>query len=486
MRIWNRARSAIAGAAVLLLALNACGTNPATGQQSLLGMSEDQEVQVSKQEHPKILAEFGGEYQDPEVQRYISSLGELLAKTSERPDLPWRFTVLDSPQVNAFALPGGYIYITRGLLALASSEAEVASVLAHEIGHVAARHSAQRQGRATVAGLLGAAAGILTGSPQVAQLGNVGAQLYVQKFSREQELQADTLGVRYMARANYDTEAAVSFLRKMQGETRLRALEAGKDPDEAEQVNWMSSHPRTADRVEQAIENAGGKQVSNPIVEQDIYLSKIDGLVYGDDPDQGVIQGRTFIHPALRFEFEVPRGFQIVNQPNQVLAQSREGDGLISFGNAKVEGSLRNWFRDHPKAQFEDVERIDVNGMEGATAVTQGAVNGERADLRVVLIRFDEDTVYQFIFATPPGEDRYNRAFRETTYSFRKLSRSEAGGFEPQRVEVVTVRSGDTVESLARRMRGADEEFAEERFRLLNGLDENDRLKPGQKVKIVI
>ncbi|MDF2764812.1 MAG: putative Zn-dependent protease [Rhodospirillales bacterium] len=485
MKIWNRARSAIAGAAVLLLALNACGSNPATGQQSLLGMSEDQEVQVSKQEHPKILAEFGGEYKDPEVQSYISSLGELLAKTSERPDLPWKFTVLDTPQVNAFALPGGYIYITRGLLALASNEAEVASVLAHEIGHVAARHSAQRQGRSTLVGLGAALAGILTGSGEIAQIGNAIGTGYVQKFSRDQELQADTLGVRYMARANYDPEAAVSFLRKMQGETRLRALEAGKDPEEAEQINWMSSHPRTADRVEQAIENAGGKKVSNPIVEQDIYFSKIDGLVYGDDPDQGVVRGRTFIHPALRFEFEVPRGFQVINQPNQVLAQAREGDGLISFGQAKVTGSLRNWFLDHPKAQFEEVERIDVNGMDGATGVTQGAVNGQKADLRVVLIRYDEDTVYQFIFATPPGQDRYSRAFRETTYSFRKLSRSEASGFEPQRVEIVTVRSGDTVESLARRMKGEDK-LAEERFRLLNGLDENDRLRPGQKVKIVI
>jgi predicted Zn-dependent protease len=485
MSMFNRARSAIAGAAVLLLALNACGTNPATGQQSLLGMSEDQEVQVSKQEHPKILAEFGGEYKDPELQRYVSSLGELLAKTSERPDLPWKFTVLDTPQVNAFALPGGYIYITRGLLALASSEAEVASVLAHEIGHVAARHSSQRQGRATVAGLLGAAAGILTGSPQIAQLGNVGAQLYVQKFSREQELQADTLGVRYMARSNYDPNAAVSFLKKMQGETRLRAIEAGKNPEEADQINWMSSHPRTADRVEQAIENAGVTQVSKPIVEQDAYLSKIDGIVYGDDPDQGVIRGRSFIHPALGFEFEVPRGFQISNQPSQVLAQAQEGDGLISFGQANVPGSLRNWFLDHPKAQFEGVERIDVNGMEGATGLTQGAVNDQKADLRVVLIRFDADTVYQFIFATPPGEDRYNRAFRETTYSFRKLSKSQAQGFEPQRIDIVTVRSGDTVESLARRRQGGEEEFAEERFRLLNGLDENDRLRPGQKVKII-
>src|SRR5262245_25985323 len=159
-----RARSAMAGVAMFLLALNGCGTNPATGGSSLLGMSEDEEIQLSKEEHPKILAEFGGEYNDPDLQSYISSIGMLLAKTSERPNLPWKFTILDTPDVNAFALPGGYIYVTRGLLALASSEAEVASVLGHEIGHVTARHTSQRQGRATIAGIGAAVAGVLTGS----------------------------------------------------------------------------------------------------------------------------------------------------------------------------------------------------------------------------------------------------------------------------------------------------------------------------------
>ena len=183
----------------------------------------------------------------------------------------------------------------------------------------------------------------------------------------------------------------------------------------------------------------------------------------------------------------MPQGFRIINQPSQVIAQSQEGDGVMAFGQAKVSGSLTNWFENHPKARFENIDRIDVNGMEGATGVTQGAVNNQRADLRVVLIRYDADTVYQFMFATPPGsEGKYDRPFRETTYSFRKLSRSEAQGFQPERVQVVTVRSGDTVESLARRMRGGDSEYAEEEFRLINGLDNNARLRPGQKVKIVV
>jgi predicted Zn-dependent protease len=475
----------MAGVAVFLLALNGCGTNPATGGQSLLGMSEDQEIQLSKEEHPKILTEFGGEYKNPDLQNYITSLGVLLAKTSERPNLPWKFTILDTPDINAFALPGGYVYVTRGLLGLASSEAEIASVLGHEIGHVSARHTSQRQGRATIAGLGAALAGILTGSSAVAQLGNTVATGYIQQYSRDQEYQADTLGVRYMSRANYDPQASVIFLEKLLDETRLAAEEAGKDPSEADRISWTSSHPRTADRVQQAIKNAGVIEVSHPIVEHDLYLSKIDGIVYGDNPEQGIVRGRTFIHPGLRFQFQVPQGFRIINQPNQVIAQSQEGDGVMAFGQAKVSGPLTDWFENNPKARFENIDRIDVNGMEGATAVTQGAVNNQRADIRVVLIRYDADTVYRFLFATPPGsEGKYDRPFRETTYSFHKLSASEASGVKPERIKVVTVGPGDTVASLAQRMNV--DNFAEERFRVLNGLVEGDgRLQPGEKIKIV-
>src|SRR4029079_7041834 len=485
MRFSSRARSAMAGLAVFLLALNGCGSNPATGGQSLLGMSEEQEIELSKEEHPKILAEFGGEVKDPALQNYITSIGTLLAKTSERPNLPWKFTILDTPDVNAFALPGGYIYITRGLLGLASSEAEVASVLGHEIGHVSARHTSQRQGRATIAGLGAAVAGILTGSSAVAQRGNTLATGYIQKYSRDQEFQADTLGVRYMSRANYDPQASVQFLEKLLDESRLAAEEAGKDPSEADQVTWTSTHPRTTDRVQQAIKNAGVIDVSNPIVEHDLYLSKIDGLVYGDDPEQGIVRGRTFIHPGLRLQFQVPQDFRIINQPSQVIAQSQEGDGVMALGQAKVSGSLTDWFENHPKARFENIDRIDVNGMEGATGVTQGAVNNQRADLRVVLIRYDADTVYQFMFATPPGsEGKYDRPFRETTYSFRKLSAAEASQAKPQRIKVVTVGANDSVTSLAQRMNVDD--LAEERFRVLNGLAEgHGRLQPGDKVKIV-
>jgi predicted Zn-dependent protease len=316
----------------------------------------------------------------------------------------------------------------------------------------------------------------------VAQLANTVGVGYIQKYSRDQEFQADSLGVRYMSRAGYDPNASVGFLRKLEAESRLQATEAGH-PESADQINWLSDHPRTADRVEQAIQNAGATNVANPTVNADEYLAKINGITYGNDPAQGVIKGRKFIHPELRFEFEVPPGFRIINQPNQVLAQAKEGDGVIAFGQAKVSGSLKDWFTNHPKASFENIQQIDINGMEGASGVTQGAVNNQKADMRIVLIRFDPGTVYQFIFANPPGEDKYDEAFDETIHSFRKLPTSEAKNFQPQRIKVITVGSGDTVESLSRRM--AVEDYAEQWFRVLNGLNENEQIRPGQKVKIV-
>jgi predicted Zn-dependent protease len=478
---WKMARSTRLSAAVLALGLAACGTNPATGQESLLGMSEQQEVQLTQEEHPKILAQYG-EYKNPEVQRYITEIGLKLAHETERPNLPWKFTILDSPEINAFALPGGYIYVMRGLLGLASSEAEIASVLGHECGHVAARHVSQRQGRQTLASLGAALAGVLTGSQAIAQLANTAGVGYIQKYSRDQEFQADSLGVRYMSRAGYDPNASVAFLRKLEAESRLEATEAGH-PEAADQTNWLSDHPRTADRVEEAIKNAGATNVANPVLKADEYLAKINGVTYGSDPDQGVIKGRKFIHPALHFEFEVPPGFRIINQPDKVLAQAKDGDGIIAFGQTKVSGSLRNWFENHPKASFEDVREITVNGMEGASGVTQGAVNNQKTDMRIVLIRFDQDTVYQFIFASPPGEGKYDQAFDDTIHSFRKLSSSEGQGFQPQRIKVITVAAGDTVQSLSRRMAVPD--YPEQWFRVLNGLGESEQISPGQKVKIV-
>ena len=223
--------------------------------------------------------------------------------------------------MNAFAIPGGYVYVTRGLLALANNEAEVSGVLAHEIGHIAARHSAERYSKGVLLSIPAVLLGVVTGSQEVANLAGSAGAVYLQSYSREQEYQADLLGVRYLSRTNYDPYGMASFLGQLEADDKLDSKLSG-NPEMADQSNIMASHPRTADRIQRAIQEAGGTQVSNPIVERDLYLRKIDGLLYGDQPEEGYIRGRRFAHPTLRFEFEVPAGLLTCATPRRLSSPS--------------------------------------------------------------------------------------------------------------------------------------------------------------------
>jgi predicted Zn-dependent protease len=473
---------------VVLPGLSGCSVNPATGQSSFTGlMSESDEIRIGRENHTKVMAEFGGPYEDPELARYIDSLGQLLARSSDRPNLQYTFTVLDTPVVNAFATPGGYIYITRGLLALANTEAEVAGVLAHEIGHVAARHAAERQGQAVLASIPAIFAGVLTGSGAVADMVGAGGTAYLQSYSRDQEYQADLLGVRYLSRTNYDPYGMASFLSQLQSNDRLDALLAGK-PDMADQYSMMSTHPRTADRIQRAIEEAGGTQVGDPISERDLYLSKIDGVLFGDNPDEGFIRDRRFLHPALRFAFEVPPGFHMINSSDAVIAQRADGATILfSAASQQSSGGMLTYLTDEwaPRLRLADAETIDINGMEAATGSDRLDTKSGVRDIRLVAVRHPSGRIYRFIFLTKPElTSALARELQLTTYSFRNLGAAEAAKLRPQRIRVVAVRSGDTVGSLAKRMAFADHQ--EERFRVLNGLQPGEQLAAGQRVKIIV
>ena len=477
------------GMAVLVLPLlAACQTAPATGRQIFTaGMGPEDEQRLGLQEHPKILREFGGDYQeDPELSAYVTSIGNLLAKTSELPNQKFTFTVLDTPIVNAFALPGGYIYITRGLLALADNEAEVAGVLAHEIGHVTARHSAERYGSTVAAGVAATVLGVLVGGP-VAQAAGGAAGLALQSYSREQEFEADMLGVRYLSRAGYDPSGMSSFLSKLQAHSRLEAELRGK-PGEADKFDIMQTHPRTADRIQKAAQAAGEKPVANPIVARDIYLDKIDGMLYGDNPEQGIIRNNSFSHPDLGFAFEVPESFRLFNSSKAVLALGPQDSRIVFDGasDSRRLGPARHirevWA---PKAQLSRVERLEINGMPAATATTRLNSRGGQLDARLVAIAYDEATLYRFLFATPPSVTQsLSVDLRRTTYSFRRLSGAEAAAIKPSRLRIHTVRRGETVSGLAARMPFSD--LPEKRFRTLNGLAPGAGLKAGQKVKLVV
>ncbi len=448
-------------------------------------MGPEDEQRLGLQEHPKILQEFGGDYlEDPELTAYVTSLGTKLARTSELPNLQFTFTVLDTPIVNAFALPGGYIYITRGLLALAENEAEVAGVLAHEIGHVTARHSAERYGNVVAAGVATTLLGVIVGGPAADAAGGA-ANIALQSYSRDQEFEADTLGVRYLSRAGYDPKGMSSFLEKLQAHSRLEAELRGK-PGEADKFDIMQTHPRTTDRIQKAAQAAGAKPVANPIVARDTYLSKIDGLLYGDNPSQGIIRNNSFIHPDLRFAFEVPESFRMINSQKAVLALGPR-DSRIIFDLARDSRGPARHIREvwAPKAQLSRVENLEINGLPSATATTRINSRSGQLDVRLVAIGFDSNTIYRFLFATPPSvTESLSVDLRRTTYSFRRLSAEEAAAIKPNRLRIHTVKRGETVSSLAARTPFDD--LPEKRFRTLNGLAPGAGLKAGEKVKLVV
>ncbi|MEE8393693.1 MAG: M48 family metalloprotease [Rhodospirillales bacterium] len=475
-----------------LLAAGGCTVNPATGEQNFTAfMSRADEIEAGKKEHPKILKQFGGVYPDKELGDYVRRIGLSLARVSEVTDLPYTFTVLNDDKVNAMAMPGGYVYITRGLLALAGDEAEMAGVLAHEIGHITARHTAQRYSQAMAANLGLTIIGILGVLPPGAgNLVSYGAQAVIQGYSREQELESDMLAVRYLARAGYDTAAMSGFFRKMEGHEKLRKAMA-QNPGAKDPYNIMSSHPRTVQRIEQAVKLAGATPAKNPKLGRDEFLASIDGMVFGDDLSQGVSRGRVFAHPGLGVLFKVPPGFVMFNSAKQLIARGPGGAAIVfDMADSKKApriGDLRrylisDWGGRH---DMRNVERIQINSMEAATGSTRRrSANGSIEDLRLVAIRETRDKIYRFVFLSPTSlTARMEREFQRTTYSFRKMSKSEAAAVRPLRIRILMVKPGDTIEGLSANM--PIEKFAKPWFELLNGLNPGQPLAPGRKVKVI-
>ncbi len=461
-----------------------CSVNPATGSRDLILVGPGEEKEIGLREHPKILAQFGGVYNDPAAAGYVAGIGGKLAATTETPALGFTFTLLDSPIVNAFALPGGFVYISRGLMALAGDEAELAGVLGHEIGHVVARHSAQRQSKALLAqlgvGLLGAVAG-----GESSQLAGSVAGLYLRSYSRDQELEADMLGIRYLRRAGYDVNAMASFLERLRANSQLEARIAGRSANDVDKFDITATHPRTVDRVQRAISVSGASR--NGTRDRGTYLRTIDGMVFGDGPEQGYTLGRRFAHPKLRFEFFAPEGFKLQNRPDQVVAtSSREKAGMFFNAEPKpFRGKMTTylssvWARG---VALNQAEAIRINGLNAATGWVR-ARDG-RAVYRLVAIRFDSRHIFRFVFvASPEVMRRLAESFQRTTYSFKRLSPAQVAALRPRRLKIVNVMPSDTVAGLSSRM--AFEGFRKERFMTLNGIQAESRIEGREKLKIVV
>ena len=455
------------------------------------------EQRAGAEAQQEILARFGGAYENQRVQSYVRDIGRRIAAVSEQPGAPWSFTVLDSPEINAFATPGGYVYVTRGMVALAEDEAELASVIAHEIAHVTARHNRGRQERASTAGLglligqIGLAA--LGADPNltglVTQVGQAAAGGYLASYSRQDEMEADVLGVRYMSQAGYDPSAAADMLQALDAFSELRARIKGQEYD-PNRVSFLSSHPAPGQRAQQALQlarnaGAGGERGDAR------HLSAIDGIAWGDAPEQGFVRGRTFVHPVLRFAYDVPAGFTITNSAAAVLAEGPGGARFVLDGGGDYRGPLtdyiqRQWIpaiaRSTRIGQVQRLEPIRINGLEAARAVLPAQIGNRAFDSLLVAVRLN-GRVYRLTGLSPSGAGMLDEMMR-AAQSFRQLSAAEAAQYDARRIQIVTVGAGQSVQSLGQQMRV--EALPVDHFIVLNGIRrQGGTLTPGERVKLV-
>ncbi|MFO1124851.1 MAG: M48 family metalloprotease [Methylocystis sp.] len=432
-------------------------------------------------QHKELVAQFGGEYEAPAAERYLDAILAKLASGSDTPGQPtYKVTILNTPVVNAFALPSGNLYVTRGLLSLAGDASEAAAVMAHEIAHVSLRHSALRAEREREAAVISQAAAVIQNRQKGDEVRS-SQRLSVASFSRQQELDADAAGVRVIARAGFDPFGASRFLTALGRSTELRAALYGKK--KSLEFDIMSTHPSTPDRIAKAV--AAARQIGAPglgVTDRDGYLEAVKGVAFGDDPMEGYVRDRKFTHPRLRFTFTAPEGFLLENS-NEAIFGVREPDNealrldsvrlpadenLEAYvGSGWVDGLLSS-----------TVRTMDINGLPAVVAVARA---GEW-NFRLAVIRSGE-FLYRLIFAARTLNDDADARFMESIKSFRRLAPDEITDARPLRIAVAVAAPGDTIETMAARMVVPNRPV--EYFMLLNGLSAGDALNPGEHYKIV-
>ncbi len=475
---------------VAALSLAGCATMDGGGGVAAGSPITAAEAQQGAQYHDEFVAEFGGAMSGPQA-NYVRQVGQNISVQSGLATTPGAFnvTLLNSSVNNAFAVPGGYVYVTRQLVALMNNEAELAGVLGHEVGHVAARHSARRQQAAQRNQLLGVLgqvlSGVLLGNSALGQLGSelasTAPQLATLSYSRGQEIEADELGVQYLKGAGYDPRAMATLLQSLAAQNALDSALQGRG--DATIPQWASTHPDPASRVQNALAAAGNVQ---GVTNRETFLSRVNGITYGDDPAQGVIEGSTFIHPELRLSFSAPQGFYMVNGTSAVTINGDSGRAQMS--SAAYSGNLETYVRQVFQAiggqtavTPQSLQRTTVNGLPAVYGTARVNSGQSQLDVAVFAYDFGGNKAYHFAAITPAGGlGVFNPMFN----SMKRISAQEAGQVVPRKLSVVTAARGDTVQTLARRMAYTDSQ--EQRFRVLNGLSSNAQIVPGEQYKIVV
>ena len=453
------------------------------------------EVAEAQRQHAELVEELGGAETGARA-AYVESVGRRMAAYSgvANSASAYRFTTLNSGVENAFAVPGGYVYITRQLMGLMNDEAELAFVLGHETGHVAARHAEARRSAATrnsILGVLGAILGSAIGSNVFGNLLSQGAQQYAQlatlSFSRDQEYQADSLGIRYLVSAGYDPLASATMLNNLVRsdalETRLQGRENRSTPE------WARTHPLSSNRTQRAqMEAQRTGRAGQGLRNREQFLAQLEGIYVDDDPAQGVIDGRSFTHPDLAFQFATPVGYRMNNGTRAVTIAGSAGQAQFSTG--PFNGNLAAYINQviyrltsgRTQIPMAPPRETMINGIPAMYSVGRANTQSGSVDVSVMAYRWAPNRAYHFVMLTRAGAGI--GPFASMVNSLRRITRQEAAAIRPRMIDVVTVAQGDTVQSLSRRM--AYREFQLERFLSLNGLAANSRLVPGQKMKVVV
>ena len=433
--------SALLLAASLSTVLATCATNPVTGKREISLISESQEISMGQEAAKEVTASIQP-VADDALQRYVSGLGMQLARASERPNLPWSFTVIDDPQVNAFALPGGPIFITRGILTHMNSEAQLVSVLGHEIGHITAKHSVHQLSQAQLA-QIGIIAAVIV-KPSLAQFGNLASQglgLLFLKFGRDDESQADELGFRYMTTASYSPTEMAEMFRTLQ---RL----GGGSSGEGRVPEWLSTHPDPGNRVEKTLQRVAASSLPAGLkVERDAFLQRTDGMIFGENPREGFFRQQQFLHPDLKFQFDFPTGWQTQNQPTAVAAISPQQDALVVLAGAGTASpnQAMNQFMGQQGITNQGASSGSINGLPAATGTfTANTEDGVLAG-NVAFVSLDNRT-YRLLAYTPQQRfSAYRGAFSQSLQSFRRLTDQTALNVQPVRVRLVRLPRAMTI-----------------------------------------
>jgi predicted Zn-dependent protease len=458
-----------------------CAVNPVTGKRELMLLSESDEIQLGKQTDSQVVESYGI-YDHPDLTAYITQLGNRIAVLSHRPNLKYEFRLLDSPVINAFAVPGGYIYITRGILAYLNSESEFAGVLGHEIGHVTARHSAKQYTQAQMA-QLGLGVGMIFSEKfrQYANLTQFGVGLLFLRFSRDNERQADELGVEYSTKAGYDATHMANFfvtLEKINPEADQSGLPA-----------WFSTHPNPADRVNTIRKlSVDWQQKSNSSswkVGRDEFLHHIDGIIFGNDPEQGYVENSYFYHPQMTFFFPIPQNWKLNNTPQQVQIISPKEDAVIilSLDQGSPEVAAQKFITESQVTVIRS-ENVNVNGFASRRMISDLA--SEDGNLRILsyFIQKDQNTYIFHGFSNLQSFPTYQTTLQSTMNGFRRLTDRSKIDVQPDRLKVLKITRGGSMQQVLT-AQGVDQEDLTTNA-LINGNNLTDNLTPGTLIKVIV